>query len=73
MGGAAFLFIPQIIGWVLYVGLAACRMPSAYGQSEIRNAYPRWFWLMGSLYAGPLLLFLDIILSVVLGGTIQGF
>ena len=73
IGGTAFLFIPQIVGWLLYVGLATGRMPSAYGRSETRDASPRGFWLTGSLYAGLLLLFLYIIVSVVVGGTIRGF
>lgn len=58
IGGTAFLFIPQIVGWLLYVGLATGRMPSAYRRSETRDASPRWFWLTGSLHAGLLLLYL---------------
>ena len=72
VGGTAFLFIPQIVGWLLYVGLATGRMPSAYGRSEMRDAAPRWFWLTGTLYAGLLLLFIYIVLSVIISGTIWG-
>lgn len=67
--GAAFLFIPLIVGWMLYVGLATGRMPSAYGRSELRAKSPTWFWLTGSLYAGLLLLFLIFALDVVLGAA----
>lgn len=73
IGGTGFLLIPQIVGWLLYVGLATGRMPSAYGRSEIRDTSPRWFWLTGGLYGGLLLLFLYIILSVTISGTIWGF
>jgi hypothetical protein len=72
VGGTAFLFIPQIVGWLLYVGLATGRMPSGYGHSELRDTSPRAFWLTGGLYAGLLLLSLYIILSVMIGGTIRG-
>ncbi len=72
-GGEAFLFIPQVLGWLLYVGFTTGRMPSGYGRSEMRDTSPLWFWLTGSLYAGLLLFFLYIILSVVIGGVIWGF
>ena len=73
VGGTAFLFISQIVGWLLYVGLATGRMPSAYGRSEMRDTSPQWFWLTGGLYVGLLLFFLYIILSVTISGTIWGF
>lgn len=37
LGGTAFLFILQLLGWVLFVGLTTGRMPSAYGRSELRQ------------------------------------
>ena len=73
LGGTAFLFIPQIMAWSLFVGLATGRMPSAHGRSELRAKSPTWFWLTGSLYAGLLLVFLWAILGVLMGGTIWGF
>jgi hypothetical protein len=73
LGGTAFLFIPQIVGWSLFIGLRTGRMPSAYGRSELRTKAPTWFWLTGGLYAGLLLLFLWIIFGVVVGGTVFGF
>jgi hypothetical protein len=73
LGGTAFLFIPQMVAWLLYVGLTTGRMPSAYGRSELRSETPTWFWLTGGLYAGLLLMFLWAILGVVMGGTIWGF
>jgi len=71
--GTSFLFIPLIVGWSLFVGLKTGRMPSAYGNSELRAASPAWFWGTGGLYAGLLLLFLYIFVSVAMDGTIWGF
>lgn len=73
IGGTGLLFFPQIFGWMLYVGLATGRMPSAYGRSEMRDASPAWYWLTGSLYAGLLIFHLYIILGVMIGGTLWGF
>ncbi len=73
LGGTGFLFIPQIMGWMLFVGLKTGRMPSAYGRSELRAETPTWFWLTGGLYAGLLLLFLWIISGSAIGGNIWGF
>jgi hypothetical protein len=73
VGGTAFLFIPQIVGWLLFVGLKTNRMPSAYGRSEVRSESPTWFWLTGGMYAALLLLFLWIIVGVAAGGPILGF
>jgi hypothetical protein len=69
LGGIAFLFVPQIVGWLLFVGLRTGRMPSAYGRSELRAESPTWFWITGAGYAGLLLLFIWIIV----GGVILGF
>jgi len=73
LGGIAFLFIPQIVAWALFVGLTTGRMPSAYGRSEVRAKSATWFWLTGGGYAAILLLFLWIISGVVMGGTIWAF
>jgi hypothetical protein len=73
LGGTAFLFIPQAVGWLLYVGLRTGRMPSAYGRAELRAKTPTWFWVTGAIYAGLVLLFLWVILGVAMGGTIWGF
>lgn len=54
IGGTAFLFIPQIVAWMLFVGLKTGRMPSAYGRSETRTESPRWFWITGATYSGLL-------------------
>jgi hypothetical protein len=72
VGGTAFLAIPQMIVWALFVGLRTGRMPSAYGRSELRAKTPTWFWLTGALYGGLLLLFLWIFLGVVMGATVWG-
>ena len=68
LGGTAFLFIPQMVGWLLFVGLATGRMPSAYGRSELRTASPTWFWITGAGYVGLLLFFLWVIIGVVILG-----
>jgi hypothetical protein len=57
LGGTAFLAIPQMTGWALYVGLHTGRMPSAYGRSERRDQSPTWFWITGAGYVAILLLF----------------
>ena len=54
LGGTAFLAIPQMIGWSLFVGLHTGRMPSAYGRSEKRDQSPTWFWITGAGYASTL-------------------
>ncbi|HET6942285.1 MAG TPA: hypothetical protein VFH89_09005 [Sphingomicrobium sp.] len=68
LGGTAFLFIPQIVAWLLFVGLATGRMPSAYGRSELRDESPKWFWITGAGYAALVLFFIWIIVGVVLLG-----
>ena len=70
LGGTAFLFIPQIAGWLLLVGLITGRMPSAYGRSELRSESPTWFWLTGGAYAAILLLYIGIVLMVAVGGAV---
>lgn len=66
IGGTCFLLIPQMVAWLLFVGLKTGRMPSAYGRSELRSETPRWFWATGAAYASLLLLFLWVIVGVVL-------
>ena len=66
LGGTGLLFIPQIVSWLLFVGLATGRMPSAYGSSELRSQSPKAFWITGAGYAAILLLFLWMIVSVVI-------
>lgn len=68
VGGTAFLAIPQMIGWLLFVGLRTGRMPSAYGRSESRTDSPTWFWITAAGYGGLLLLFAWVIVGVVLLG-----
>lgn len=72
IGGTAFLAIPQIMAWLLFVGLRTGRMPSAYGRSERRAESPIWFWMTGSLYAGLVLLFVWAIFGVAIGGVHWG-
>lgn len=68
LGGTAFLAIPQMIGWFLFVGLHTGRMPSAYGRSEKRGQSPTWFWFTGAGYAAILLLYVCMILGFVILG-----
>ena len=70
VGGTSFLFIPQIVAWLLFVGLKTDRMPSAYGRSEVRATSPKWFWLTGAMYAALLLFYLWIVVGVAAGGAI---
>lgn len=64
VGGTAFLTIPQVVAWILFVGLKTGRMPSAYGRSELRAETPTWFWSTAAMYAVLLLLILWVILAV---------
>ena len=73
VGGTAFLAIPQIVAWCLFVALKTGRMPSAYGRSELRAASPTWFWLTGGIYAALLLAFLWATLGMFLGLSVPGF
>lgn len=55
-GGTAFLAIPQIIAWFLFVGLRTGRLPVRFG-SEDRKETPTWFWIIAAMYLAILLLF----------------
>lgn len=59
-GGTAFLLVPQIAGWFLFVGLATGRIP-ARGGSEIRSSSPTWFWIIVAMYAAVLIVYLYVI------------
>ena len=63
-GGTAFLAIPQLIAWFLFVGLRTERMPVRFG-SEYRPKSPTWFWSVAAMYAVLLLLFLWVVIAVV--------
>jgi len=68
LGGIAFLFVPQIVAWLLFVGLTTGRMPSAYGHSELRAESRTWFWITALGYAALLVFFIWIILGVMILG-----
>lgn len=68
-GGTAFLIIPQIAAWNLFVGFWTGRMASRFG-SEYRSTSPTWFWATAAIYACLLLLFLWFVLAVVTGGLL---
>ena len=65
VGGTAFLAIPQIVAWLLFVGLWTGRMPVRGGAGD-RHEAPTWFWIIAAMYAALLLLFLWIILAVLI-------
>ena len=58
VGGTAFLAIPQLVAWALFVGMSTGRIPTAYGRSELRAEEPVWFWFTAALYCGVLGTFL---------------
>ena len=68
LGGTAFLTIPQLTAWALFVGLRTGRMPSAYGGSESLAESPIWFWALAAGYAAVVLVFLWIGMVVALPG-----
>jgi hypothetical protein len=63
IGGTAFLLIPQIVGWFLFVGLFTGRIPTR-GGSELRSMSPIWFWAVAATYGALLLLYAWITCSV---------
>jgi hypothetical protein len=67
-GGPFFLFIPQLLGWMLYVGLRTGRLPTGHGRSESRSETPIWFWVTAGAYAALMLLILWFVLGVVILG-----
>jgi hypothetical protein len=69
-GGSAFLLIPQIVGWLLFVGLKTGIMPARVGKID-RNSSPFWFWMIAVTYAG-LLVFYGWIFVMVLSDVILG-
>jgi hypothetical protein len=64
IGGTAFLMLPLIFGWFMFVGLVTGRIP-ARGGSETREISPTWFWAVAATYAGFLVFFAWMIVSVV--------
>ena len=71
LGGTAFLLIPQLIGWLLFVGLKTGRMPTR-GAPELRAESPTWFWTIAAMYAGLLVVFLGFILLVLKDALMPG-
>ena len=65
VGGTAFLMIPQLVGWLLLIGLRTGRMPVAYGGSEDRASSPVAFWIVAAMYAALLALAIGFILTVI--------
>ena len=66
LGGTAFLAIPQMVAWFLFVGLRTGRIPTRFG-SEIRSDSPAWFWIIAAMDVAIVLFFLWIILAVLTG------
>ncbi|MBB3356878.1 MULTISPECIES: hypothetical protein [unclassified Novosphingobium] len=65
VGGTSFLFIPQIVGWQLFVGLKTGIMPQR-GARVSRADSPTNFWITGGMYSALLVLYVGIILMVLL-------
>ena len=65
LGGTAFLMLPLMFGWALFVGLVTGRIPAR--GSETRSVSPRWFWIVAATYAGLMILIGFMIISVVTG------
>ena len=63
VGCTAFLAIPQIVAWFLFVGLKTGRIPVRGGVEERRES-PVWFWSIAAGYAVLLLIFLLVVLQV---------
>lgn len=65
IGGTSFLTIPQIVGWLLFVGLKTGVMPERGGKVE-RQASPIGFWLVAAAYGLVLVVYAWIIAMVLL-------
>jgi hypothetical protein len=63
VGGTAFLMLPLVFGWFLFVGLSTGRIP-ARGGSETRSVTPVWFWGVAATYAVFLVFFVCVIVFV---------
>lgn len=63
-GGTAFLAIPQIFAWFLFVGLRTGRIPIRFG-SECRTESPAWFWTASAIYVVILVLFALMIGAII--------
>ncbi|AMG76486.1 MULTISPECIES: hypothetical protein [Sphingopyxis] len=64
VGGTSFLMIPQLVGWLLVVGLKTGRMPMPYGNNEDRESSPVAFWIVAAGYAALCAYAIWIILMV---------
>ena len=64
LGSSAFLFIPLLLGTMLFVGLRTGKMPSR-GQPVIRATSPFWFWMTGALYGVALAAYFGLVMLVV--------
>lgn len=65
IGGIAFLLIPQLVGFYLFVGLNTGRMPARAG-SESRVDSPTWFWIIAAGYAAVVATFFGAVIFGVL-------
>jgi hypothetical protein len=64
-GGTTFLAIPQMVGWMLFVGLTTGYVPMHYGRKVSRKTSPIEFWSACAVYAALVTLFLSFILYVI--------
>ena len=65
IGGTSFLAIPQMVGWLLFVGLKTGIMPECARKVD-RQVSPREFWVVAASYGVVLLVYAWIITMVLL-------
>ena len=65
IGGTSFLAIPQMVGWLLFVGLKTGVMP-VRGRKVDRRVSPREFWVVAASYSAVLFVYVWIIAMVLL-------
>ncbi len=72
VGGVAFLTIPQLCGWMLYVGLRTGRI-QARGDTMSRADAPFGFWFTVTSYFAVFIVYVGLLLWVAIDGLLHGF
>ena len=65
LGGVSFLFIPELMAWMLFVGLRTGFMPQR-GAKVIRATQPVEFWVTAVAYAVIFVMFIGFLITVAL-------
>jgi hypothetical protein len=71
VGGVAFLFIPQLVGWMLLVGLKTGRIPTR-SSSQSRTDSPLGFRLVAATYILILIVYSGILARVLVDIAAHG-